>query len=126
MSKVDDTLVIPEVVDAPWVKRFFKRRLGIPVRVTNAGAMNFGGRGWAVVWIMSDRSQRDLVYHHEFPAELGNRCLRLTYPNSEQLCSQNWAGNVRSHDIGMDGAGWRLVLQGLLDNPIVVKDAVDT
>ena len=67
--KTDDTNVISETIDAPWLKRFFKRKFGIPVRVENAGSKSF-----VRIWIMSDRQTRHtdpLTYSHDFPADVG-------------------------------------------------------
>lgn len=36
MAKIDDTNEVPTTLTAPWVKRFFKRKLRIPVRVENS------------------------------------------------------------------------------------------
>lgn len=116
MPKVDDTNTIPEKITAPWLKRFFKRKLGIPVRVHNAGSS-----GWVQIWIRSESSTlsyQKLRYNHHFPPELGNRCLQIVYPDSEKLCSQNWAGNITSHSISLHGGELRKVLQGMIDRPI--------
>ena len=109
---VIDTSIVPETLTAPWIKRFFKERYGIPVRVNRAGSNQF-----VSVWIMSDRSvdhRQSLVHHHEFPPELGNRCLNLVYPTSEKLCAQYWAGNVQKHSIAMSGSEFRQLFRDLL------------
>lgn len=124
MSKVDDTNVIPEVLNASWIKRFFKRKFGIPVRVGNAASDR-----WVTVWIkmskMSDRS--NLIYDHHFPPELGQRCMAIIYASSPSLSQQSWGGNIGQHSISMFGSQFRLLLEGLLSNPItaVANDKSD-
>jgi len=114
MPKVDDTNTIPEKMTAPWVKRFFKRKFGIPVRVNNCG------KRFMDVWILSDHSNlHELRYDHDFPPELGNRCMRAVY-NSETLREQNWGGNVTAHSIAMSDREWRQVMQQCIDEPIEV------
>lgn len=115
---MSDTNTIPTELKAPWLKRFFKEKLGIPVRVK-------GGRSsYLNVWIPSDRDETNrhrLVYHHEFPEILGNRCMRAVYPNSASLSAQNWGGNVTRYSIAMGREQWRKVLQSLIDDPIEVN-----
>ena len=116
MAKARDTNAVPERITAPWVKRFFRDHFDIPVRVRGADR-----DGWMMVWIMSDRSvdhRHGLVYHHEFPPELGNRCVKLTYPESEELCKQDWAGNVERHSISMHGHRFRELFEGIIANPL--------
>lgn len=118
MPKTDDTNTIPETLSAPWLKRFFKRKFGIPVRVRTLS----GRAGYIEVWIPSDRSNlHELKYDHAFPPELGNRCMRAVYPNSETLREQNWGGNVSGHSISMVGHQWRVVLQQCIDEPVAVS-----
>ena len=110
---VIDTSTVPDPLTAPWIKRFFKERYDIPVRVKRASAGPF-----VSVWIMSDRSvdhRHGLVYHHHFPRGLGNRCLKLVYPTSEKLCAQDWAGNIQEHSIAMSGSEFRQLFQDLLE-----------
>ena len=112
MPKIDDTNAIPETITAPWLKRFFKRKLGIPVRVQNAGS-------WVQVWIMSDRTvdhREALRYKHHFPSELGNRCMQIVYAGSEKLCKQAWGGNIQQHSISLSGDQLRELLQGILEH----------
>ena len=117
MPKNDDTNQVPDKLTAPWLKRFFKRKFDIPVRVRTLS----GRAGYIEVWIASDRSRlHELKYDHDFPAELGNRCMRVVYPNSEQLREQNWGGNIGSHSLSMIVPQWKKVLQGLIDDPITV------
>ncbi len=112
--KTDDTNTIPEVIDAPWLKRFFKRKFGIPVRVENAGSS-----GWVRVWIMSDQTVRHTVkYNHRFPDELGQRCMAIVYRSSDKLSQQSWGGNIGAHSIAMYGRELRELLEGLIANPI--------
>lgn len=122
MPKVDDTNVVPEVLTAPWVKRFFKKHLGIPVQVKNAGSQK-----WVSVWINPSNQTKHwepLVYNHQFPAELGNRCMRLVYRGSPNLCEQFWGGNITAHSIAMYGREFRELLVGLIESPIVVDNTV--
>ena len=119
MAKVDDTLVIPEVLTAPWVKRFFKNRLGIPdVAVQNAGAV---GREWMCVRIrpLPSKSHMDpLRYQHAFTPEFGLRCMGIVYEGHPTLSLQTWGGNIEGHSISMYGGEFRRLLQGLLDLPL--------
>jgi len=120
--KVDDTGVVPETLTAPWLKRFFKRRLGIPIMVEGAGRS-----GWVRIWIMSDRTQpRKLIFHHRFPPELGQRCMAIVYEGHESLSAQSYGGNITGNSISMYGRELRRLLQGLIDNPLSqeVLDAV--
>ena len=111
MPKVDDTNTVPEELNAPWIKRFFKSKFEIPVRVRTGS-----GKGrWLSVWIMSDRSQRNLVWDHHFPAELGNRCMQLVYPNHEVLSKQAWGGNISAHSIAMHVDEFRQLFQDLIE-----------
>ena len=115
--KTDDTSTIPEAITAPWLKRFFKSKLGIPVRVENAG-----GSGWVRVWIMSDRTinHRDpLRYSHRFPGELCQRCMAIVYEGHNGLSQQTSGGNISSVSIAMFGHELRRLLQGLIDKPII-------
>lgn len=119
MPKIDDTNTIPDKLESAWLKRFFKTKFGIPVRVRTLS----GKAGYIDVWIMSDRSRssnRELRYSHAFPPELGNRCMRAVYPSHADLCNQNWGGNILGHSITMVDRQWRTVLQGIIDNPITV------
>jgi hypothetical protein len=119
MPKTDDTGTIPEVLNAPWLKRFFKHRLNLPVRVS--GAKGKWKARWVQVWIESDRSvdhRHGLVYHHHFPAELGNRCMRLVYADSEKLREQSWGGNIQEHSISIHSDQLRTLLQGIIDHPL--------
>lgn len=114
MPKTDDTYAVPETLSAPWLKRFFRNKFGIPVRVGNANS-----NSWVQIWIQSDGSpSRALHYSHAFPPELGNRCMRIVYAGSEKLREQNWGGNIQPHSISLHGRELRQLLQGLLDRPI--------
>jgi len=101
MAKLDkiDTTQVPETLTAPWVKRFFKDYFGIPVNVRKAN-----GPEWVSIWISPKQNpehQHGLIYSHHFSEEFGNRCLRIIYPTSEKLCSQNWGGNIQQHSLAM-------------------------
>ena len=111
MPKVDDTNTVPEDLNAPWIKRFFKNKFEIPVRVKTGSSKS----KWLMVWIMSVRSQRNLVYHHHFPAELGNRCMKLIYPDSKVLSMQAWGGNISAHSISMHVDDFRQLFQDLIE-----------
>ena len=114
--KIDDTNTIPEAIDAPWLKRFFKRKFDIPVRVENAGSS-----GWVRIWIMSNRTARHsdpLTYNHRFPDELCQRCMAIVYKSSETLSKQTWGGNIGAHSIAMYGRELRELLEGILETSI--------
>jgi len=111
MAKADDTNTVPETLNAPWLKRFFKRKFGIPVRVTTGTSLH----PYLCVWIQS-QGRHELIYEHDFPAAFGNRCMRIVYPNSEKLREQNWGGNITSHSIAMHIPEWRVVLQQCIDD----------
>lgn len=105
-----DTTQVPETLTAPWLKRFFKDYFNIPVRVKNASSDS-----WVSVWISPDPKEvYKLIYHHHFPEKLGNRCLRLTYPNNEKLCAQNWGGNISAHSIALCGGSFRQLCQDIV------------
>lgn len=96
-------------VDAKTLKRFFKERYNIPVRVRSSP----GKAKWINVWIPSDHNaalKGQLVYSHRFPDELGNKCMGIVYPDSEQLRSQNWGGNIEPHSLAMFPAQWEQLL----------------
>lgn len=115
--KFDDTNVVPEAISAPWVKRFFKRKFGIPVRVENADA---GPNEWVRVWIMSDRTARHtdpMRYSHRFPDDFCRRCMGIIYRGSP-VGEQTWGGNIGAHSVAMSGREFRELLEGLLANPV--------
>lgn len=114
MAKIVE--LIPTILTAPWLKQFFKRHLGIPVRVENAA----GEKGYVRVWIQHYRcvETRNLIYKHAFTPEFGNRCMRVVYSTSEKLSSQNWGGNIGANGIAMHGHELRELLQGILDKPL--------
>ena len=120
MAKLDkiDTTQVPHEITAPWVKRFFKDHFGIPIRVRNAGNLS-RFIGFRIQPESHPNHRHGIVYKHHFPAELGNRCLRIVYPNSEQLCSQDWAGNVQEHSISMLQSEFRqLVREIIVENTV--------
>jgi hypothetical protein len=120
--KTDDTLVVPETITAPWLKRFFKNHLGIPVFVENARSS-----GWVGIRIRCDQPRpgesihAPIRYSHTFPAEFGRRCMGIVYEKSEALSKQYWGGNISSHMIAMHGQELRRLLQGLIDSPITER-----
>lgn len=119
MPKIDDTNTVPEELGAPWLKRFFKRKFDIPVRVKSSS----GKAPWISVWISPDPANlHKLVYNHSFPSELGNRCMQVVYPNSEKLREQCWGGNITGHSLAMLEGQWRQVLQQCIDSPIRVPN----
>lgn len=108
--------MIPEVLTAPWLKRFFKEAFGIPVRVQNAS-----GQKWVTIWIMSDRSISHLAplkYDHEFPPELCSRCMAIVYKGHQTLSQQTYGGNISRYSISLHGDELRELLVGLMNNPI--------
>lgn len=112
----DDTNTIPEVLNAPWLKRFFQQKLGIPVRIKNAG-----GSKWIHVWIPCDllsHSSGELKFSHDFPPQLGQRCMAIVYKGHETLSKQSWGGNIQRHSIAMHGYELRKLLAGLIADPI--------
>ena len=122
--KTDDTNAVPETITAPWLKRFFKQKFGIPVRVENAGSRSF-----VRIWIMSDpqiRHMDPLSYSYDFPPELGQRCMAIVYKSSETVSKQTWGGNVGPHSIAMYGHELRELLIGLLKHPINAEPVAAT
>lgn len=114
--KADDTNTIPEVISAPWLKRFFKAKFGIPVRVEKASS-----NGWVRIWIISDQTIKrtdQVKYSYKFPAELGQRCMAIVYRSSESLSKQSWGGNIGAYSIALLGRELRELLEGLIANPI--------
>ena len=97
--KVDDINVIPEDFDAPWLKRFFKAKFGLEVRVRSLS----GKTQYIDIWIPGNPELA-------FPGWFGNLCLREIYGNS-WVCDRNWAGNVNPKSITMSRPQWRVVLQ---------------
>jgi hypothetical protein len=114
MPKVDDTNTIPETITAPWLKRFFKAKFGITIRVRTMAGVQGGKKhiSFIEVWIPGEQ---------RFPAEFGNRCMRAVYPHSETLREQNWGGNISGGMIAMSPGQWRLVLRTLIECPIAHK-----
>jgi hypothetical protein len=121
MPKRDDTNEIPEALTAAWVKRFFKTKFGIPVRVSGCGEHHNYMRVW--IQCVSGNVHDPLKYDHEFSPALGNRCMRAVYPESAQLCSQNSGGNVQKNSIGMHHGQWRKVLQQVIEDQRINQPA---
>ena len=98
--------------DAVSLKRFFKERFGIPVRVRTSPTKS----KYINVWIPSNKRSsfnEPLSYSHHFPfEELGRRCLEAIYPNNPTL-HDHWCGNVEPHSISMVPKEWERVLQVL-------------
>lgn len=90
------------------LKRFFKDRFGLPVRVRSLR----GKTGYVEVRIPA-KSVTPLAYEYSFPSHLGNLCLRVVYPGSVDLHKQCWAGNVRQHDICITADQWQQVIAAL-------------
>lgn len=101
----DDTQVIPETITAPWVKRFFKKHLGLVVKVNNAA-----GPGWVTI--------RVVLAEQRINPELGQRCMSIVYNDSEKLSAQSYGGNINGDSISLFFGEFKLLLQSLLDNPI--------
>lgn len=109
MTKIDTTQ-LPETINAPWIKRFFKEYYGFGVRVRSSR----GRAGYVEVWLPHKREGQNLVYENKFPPELGNLCMRTVYSGSENLSQQNWGGNVTGVSIAMRNHEWRTVFSELL------------
>ena len=111
MAKKHDPITsVPKVLTAPWIKRFFKEFFGTPVRVQSANSGSF-----VCVWIpCNPGGWKFLTWDHHFPEELGNRCMRIVYADSEKLREQNWGGNINAHSISMIGSQFRRLLSGLI------------
>lgn len=85
------------------IKAWFKKTYGIPVRFKGGNKPS----SYCGVWIASDRNDlHKLTYSHRFPDELGNEIMRIVYAGSEQLCAQNWGGNIEPHQIYMHPSQW--------------------
>lgn len=102
---------VKPATDATSLKRYFKARFGIAVRVTSGK-----GKGhWITVWIPSDRRKTGesmmapLRYSATFPMALGSSCLRIIYPNNPDLWN-HWCGNVSAHSISMSRKAWEELL----------------
>lgn len=101
-------------IDAPLLKRFFKSRYGIPVRVNSSKSK----ADFVECWQPSRRSElHNLVYDHPpFDAALGNRCLRLIYgegKGGEGTSISLPAGDVRNYAICLRRAHWAALLTEL-------------
>jgi hypothetical protein len=104
-----DTKAVPDKLTAPWFKRFFKERFGIPVRVQS--------RGYIQVWIQCRQvTTRDIVYDHEFSPDLGSLCLDVIY--GDDFDNNSWAGNVQKTGIAMVENNWRSALQRIIDGEL--------
>ncbi len=116
MAKAEPVLTTEP--DATNLKRFFKQKFGIPVRV-HTGT----GKGqWIRINICHNRektTRQSLVYDHTFPPELGQRCLTIIYGKDSSTSQQSWAGNVMSTNIAMHRHEWIQLLTDLL-TPVVV------
>lgn len=111
MPKVDDTNQVPAEITAPWLKRFFKAKFGITVRVRTMTGTRKGKKRISFIdaWIRGDE---------RFPAQLGCRCMNVVYEGHASLMAQNWGGNITGGSIAMNPHQWQRVLQGLIDNPL--------
>ncbi len=98
-------------MNAVQLKQFINRVLGIPKAKLRADTQ---GKYWEVR-IKPEPSLKwndPLVFTHSFPAEFGNRCMRIIYAGSESLSAQNWGGNVNPTSIAMRPGEWaKLVAQ---------------
>lgn len=120
MAKIDDTLTIPETITAPWLKRFFKNRLGFDnIRVENAGSSGYVGIRLVPENCKDYRAP--LKYKKTFSPEFGQRCMAVVYKGSKELSQQAWGGNIGSTMIAMLGSQLREVLTGLLERPLTAS-----
>lgn len=105
----NDMHVVPEHLSSVWLKRFFLCRLGLRVRVHTLA----GKARWIDILIREPETGK-------FPEAFGNRCMRVAYAGSPQLCEQNWGGNISCRGVTLVNRQWREVLQQMIDNPIDV------
>lgn len=109
-SKIDVSQV-PDKLSAPWLKKFFLERFGIPVRVTSQ-------KHFLDVWIQSSGGIHEVRYDHAFPfEEFGRLCLEQVYPKSPQL-HDHWCGNVRPNSVALHYPEWRNVLLRLVGQEV--------
>jgi hypothetical protein len=104
------------------LKQFINRVLHIPKGKLRAEV----GKTWAVVFIMSEpRTGKDINepfhYLYRFPPEFTNRCMRIVYPDSEQLCQQATGGNISSVSIAMHRDQWNQLYQQFHDDESIAE-----
>lgn len=91
------------MINGVEVKRWFKDKCGIPVRVRTVKVKN----PFVQVWICSltnPSSTAPLRYSHQFPPKLRNALLRIIY--GEKWGSSTYGGNVQANSISMDEHEW--------------------
>lgn len=99
------------------LKRWFKQQFGIPVRV------ELNSR----VYILPKKTEnpRDpLEYEHQFPLELGQKCLALQYPGEPKMHTY-WSGNIHSNQIVMNPNQWQLIMQMYADEDMAILASLD-
>lgn len=95
-----------EKINATTMKRWFKSKYGIAVRVQTT---KHYVRAWNVPIPNAD-VHAPLKWAKLFPPELGNACMRLVYRNSDKLREQSWGGNITPNSIAMHRAEWAQLL----------------
>lgn len=101
------------VVDATSLKRFFKSRFDIAVRVRS-------GKRYVEVWVPSLRRvpgepfNAPIRYAATFPNELGLACAEVVYPG-KGWC---WCGNIGRASITMSRDQWVAVMAAVGTKPI--------
>lgn len=83
------------------LKRFFKERYGLSVRVRTIGKVSKGG--WIDVWMPFESPS-------VFDTDLRQMCIRTAYPNSPDLHMRVSAGNIQSQSIALVRSQWESVL----------------
>ncbi len=94
-------------LDAVSLKRHFKTKYGIPVRVSSS-------KHYITIRIQDSEKdhRKPSRYDHAFPLELRVSCLNTIYPThiGSEMNLSGAAGNVRSHSIAMHPREWSEVL----------------
>lgn len=88
-------------MDFKRLKRFFKERYGLAVRVRTIGKVAKGG--WVDVWMPFDSPV-------SFDADLRQLCIRIAYPNNPDLHVRVSAGNIQGKSISLIASQWEQVL----------------
>lgn len=104
------------MIDATTLKRFFKERFGIPVRVHS-------GKHYVEARIAPNKTARftePLTYSFIFPVELGARVVRVVYPNHPELWQQPWCGNIGRYGIAIRREQWEAILASYESQEAVV------
>lgn len=104
-------------MNATILKRWFKQQFDIPVRVERSSR----------VYILPNKTEnhRDpITYNHQFPWDLGQKCLKLRYPESSKLV-QDWCGNIHPHQIVMTPPQWAIIMQMYNDEDNALLAQID-